>query len=133
MLPIKSVKIGKSTKNSFFVLQMKCCTPSNMIDTLTYNAQPENWLYEITQKGHDSTCYVMVPHASVGFTSFSFHFLSSKIILNYKEEKKSKKQWQKWCVRREVNETKFKWKTKIIMKEIVNCNFFWYLFLPAIK
>lgn len=48
---------------------MKLCTDTvrnntaNMIDTLSYNPQPENWLYEIRQKGHDSTCYVMVPHA----------------------------------------------------------------------
>lgn len=58
---------------------MKCCTTTvrnhtnNMIDTLTYNPQPEDWLYEIRQKGHDSTCYVMVPHARVGFT-FETHF-----------------------------------------------------------
>ncbi|EDW04210.1 GH11674 [Drosophila grimshawi] len=25
--------------------------------------QPENWLYEIWQKGYDSPCYVMVPNA----------------------------------------------------------------------
>lgn len=57
-----------------------------MIDTLTYNTQPESWLYEIKQKGHNDTCYVMVPHARVGFTShylficysnlFSFSFWS---------------------------------------------------------
>lgn len=41
-----------------------------MIDTLTYKQQPENWLYEIRQKGHDSTCYVMVPHATVGFIRY---------------------------------------------------------------
>lgn len=52
---------------------MKCCTATtqtntaNMIDALIYNPQPENWLYEIRQKGHDSTCYVMVPHARVRF------------------------------------------------------------------
>lgn len=27
--------------------------------------QPENWLYEIWQKGYDSPCYVMVPNAKV--------------------------------------------------------------------
>lgn len=27
--------------------------------------QPENWLYEIWQKGQDSPCYVMVPNAKV--------------------------------------------------------------------
>lgn len=42
-----------------------------MIEALTYNPQPENWLYEIRQKGHDSTCYVMVPHARVGVSHFT--------------------------------------------------------------
>lgn len=54
---------------------MKCCTSNKMIDTLTYNPQPENWLYEIRQKGHDSTCYVMVPHATVGFRHFTISFI----------------------------------------------------------
>lgn len=50
---------------------MKCCSRrNNMIDTLTYKQQPENWLYEIRQKGHDGTCYVMVPHATVGFIRY---------------------------------------------------------------
>lgn len=30
--------------------------------------QPENWLYEIWQKGYDSPCYVMVPNAKVCIT-----------------------------------------------------------------
>lgn len=59
---------------TYSLWRMKCCSnttrtnTANMIDTLTYNPQPENWLYEIRQKGHDSTCYVMVPHARVRFT-----------------------------------------------------------------
>ncbi|CAO1338080.1 unnamed protein product, partial [Diamesa tonsa] len=32
--------------------------------TLTYQHQPENWLYEIKQKGNASTCYVMVQNVS---------------------------------------------------------------------
>lgn len=32
--------------------------------------QPENWLYEIWQKGQDSPCYVMVPNAKVSFHLF---------------------------------------------------------------
>lgn len=39
---------------------MKC----EMIDTLAIS-QPEKWLYEIRQKGVESTCYVMVPNANV--------------------------------------------------------------------
>lgn len=44
---------------------MKC----EMIDTLAIR-QPEKWLYEIRQKGVESTCYVMVPNANVCFGIF---------------------------------------------------------------
>lgn len=30
------------------------------MELLTYQPQPENWLYEIKQKGNSETCYVMV-------------------------------------------------------------------------
>lgn len=57
---------------------MKC----EMIDTLAIR-QPENWLYEIRQKGVESTCYVMVPNANVCFSSISMlifvHFLHDNI------------------------------------------------------
>lgn len=40
--------------------------------------QPENWLYEIWQKGQDSPCYVMVPNAKVSgfFTRKKFQVIS---------------------------------------------------------
>lgn len=37
-----------------------------VMETLTYQPrQPENWLYEIKQKGDPKTCYVMVQNAKV--------------------------------------------------------------------
>jgi hypothetical protein len=38
-----------------------------MTTTLTYQhqRQPENWLYEIKQKGDSQTCYVMVQNVKV--------------------------------------------------------------------
>jgi hypothetical protein len=36
-----------------------------IMETLTYQHQPENWLYEIKQKGNSQTCYVMVQNAKV--------------------------------------------------------------------
>lgn len=39
------------------------------METLTYQHQPENWLYEIKQKGDSQTCYVMVQNAKVCISS----------------------------------------------------------------
>lgn len=36
-----------------------------IMETLTYQHQPKNWLYEIKQKGDSQTCYVMVQNAKV--------------------------------------------------------------------
>lgn len=37
-----------------------------VMETLAYQPrQPENWLYEIKQKGDSKPCYVMVPNAKV--------------------------------------------------------------------
>ncbi len=37
-----------------------------IMGTLTYqHRQPDNWLYEIKQKGDSKTCYVMVQNAKV--------------------------------------------------------------------
>lgn len=38
------------------------------METLTYQHQPESWLYEIKQKGDSQTCYVMVQNANVSFS-----------------------------------------------------------------
>lgn len=62
--------------NIFFVWEnirfMKC----EMIDTLAIR-QPEKWLYEIRQKGVESTCYVMVPNANVRFINIQYLIISS--------------------------------------------------------
>lgn len=36
-----------------------------IMETLTYQHQPKNWLYEIKQKGDSQICYVMVENAKV--------------------------------------------------------------------
>lgn len=68
-------------ERSVAVTQLSQTITAIMIDTLTYNPQPENWLYEIRQKGHDSTCYVMVPHARVGFTSQHIYSISLNVFV----------------------------------------------------
>lgn len=40
------------------------------METLTYQHQPENWLYEITQKGNSQTCYVMVENVKVRIANY---------------------------------------------------------------
>lgn len=47
-----------------------------VMQTLSYQRQPENWLYEIKQKGDTQTCYVMVQNAKV-CTFFSYRAISS--------------------------------------------------------
>lgn len=44
-----------------------------MIDTVSMSQrfQPDNWLYEIKQKGQTDACYVMVPKVSVGGDCFN--------------------------------------------------------------
>jgi hypothetical protein len=42
-----------------------------IMETLTYQPrQPDNWLYEIKQKGDSKTCYVMVQNAKVCTRSY---------------------------------------------------------------
>lgn len=52
-----------------------------VMQTLTYQRQPENWLYEIKQKGDSQTCYVMVQNAKVCTFFCSYRAFSSYLSL----------------------------------------------------
>lgn len=55
---------SKKKKSILVFVVIRSAGHTNMIDTLSMS-QPEKWLYQIRQKGDDSTCYVMVPNANV--------------------------------------------------------------------
>lgn len=51
------------------------------METLTYQPQPKNWLYEIKQKGDSQTCYVMVQNAKVCMTRFYYSYNMTKVFV----------------------------------------------------
>lgn len=59
------------------------------METITYQHQPENWLYEIKQKGNSQTCYVMVQNVKVSFYIYfnekqrmrKIPFITTKLLL----------------------------------------------------